>query len=139
MRSPAAMTSFSSPPFRPPAPALELLDEICGDVSPQPFALAAAREINTDDARAVAALDEFAHQLCRRLAPQRLDVPESGGGGAFLVPGAHVGEVDVAEGDGADAEAARLVESLLKRLLEVVGVRLELKQRLSECIRLRAD
>src|SRR5438874_399332 len=110
------------------AGALELFDEICSDVAAQPPGFSAG-EIDAHDARTVAARDEFAHQLSRRFSPERLDMPESRRRRALLVPGANVGEMDVAEGDRADAELASARECALEGLFEVVRMRLELQQR----------
>src|SRR5579859_5956689 len=126
-------------PGRIGAGALDRFDEICSDVAAQPFAFSARLWVDAHDPGEVAARDELAHQRSRRLAPDRLHVTQARAGRALLVPGAHVGEVDVAEGDGFDPERARLRERAGEGLLEALRMRLDLQQCLPERVRLRLD
>jgi hypothetical protein len=85
--------------------------------SPQPIA-SAARQVHADDASAVAAREHFVHQIARRITPERLDVLEAARSGSFLVPGAHVRKVDVAEHDAADTVCDQFIETIEERRLE---------------------
>ena len=76
----------------------DLLDEALVDGAPElgriePF------QIHAGDDSAASALHELAHQVGRRLSPDGLDVLEPGAGHPFLVSGADVSEMNVAEHD----------------------------------------
>ena len=60
-------------------------------------------QVDTGDHRPPARGYELTKQEIRRLAPQELHVRQPGGGNALLVPGSHIGEMDVAEDNPAES------------------------------------
>ena len=78
-------------------------------------------QVDAHDQRAVAAFHHFMHQLDRRLAPQWFNVVEPGGAHPLLVPGAHVGQVDVAEDDPGTATVLDGAEQVEEHRFEGLG------------------
>src|SRR5712691_9326844 len=55
------------------------------------------RGVDARDDRTAARAYEFPNQICRRFAPERLDVFEAGSHDVALIPCPDVGQVDIAE------------------------------------------
>src|SRR5215472_17855124 len=83
-----------------------LVHEAFVDGAPEPRRMQPGQIHASDDSPA-SRLDELAHQLGRRLTPDRLDVLQPGGRHAVLIPGADVSKVDVAEHDAPETLRAK--------------------------------